>query len=182
MPERAAWGSCGLGRGPSHVFADAIGASDSARLAAVASRDGAKAAEFAREYGADRAYGSYDELLADPAIEIVYISTPRGTSTSSSPSKAAQAGKHVLCEKPLGVTGAGAELAIEAARAANVFLMEAFAFRVHPQTRQLVRLVGEGEIGELRMMKLDWGFDAGPTPGSSYYSPTRTWPAGRSPR
>ena len=167
MTQRASWGILGLG-GISQVFADAINASSSSHIAGVASRDAAKAATFAAKNGADRSYGSYDELLADPGIEFVYVSTPHHVHVELAV-KAAEAGKHVLCEKPLGVTAAGAELAINAARTAGVFLMEAFAFRVHPQTRTLAQLLERGEIGELRMMKLDWGFNAGPNPPSTYY-------------
>lgn len=167
MTERATWGILGLG-GISHVFAAAIGASGTSRLAAVASRDAAKSDVFARQYGVDRSYGSYDELLADPAIEFVYVATPHHVHVELAV-KALHAGKHVLCEKPLGVTAAGAELAVGAAREASRFLMEAFAFRVHPQTARLADMLAADEIGELRMMKLDWGFNAGPNPGASYY-------------
>ena len=123
---------------------------------------------FSREFGADRAYGSYDALLADPAVEFVYIATPH-TLHAELAAAAAAAGKHVLCEKPIAVTAAGAAVAIEAARLAGVFLMEAFAFRVHPQTARLAELLEGGEIGDLRMMSLAWGFNAGPTPATSYY-------------
>ena len=167
MTQRASWGILGLG-GISRVFAGALAASTSSRLVAVASRDEGKATAYAKQYGADRSYGSYDELLADPGVEFVYISTPHHLHVELVV-KAAQAGKHILCEKPLGVTTAGAELAIAAAQSAGVFLMEAFAFRVHPQTRRVAELLEAGEIGELRMMKLDWGFNAGPTPPSTYY-------------
>ena len=167
MTKRAAWGILGTG-GIAHVFAEALAATDSSRLAAVASRNLEKSRAFAAEFGVDTAYGTYDELLADPAIEFAYIATPHHKHVELAVAAAAS-GKHVLCEKPIGVTAAGAELAIDAARAAGVFLMEAFAFRLHPQTVQLAELLEGGEIGELRMMKLDWGFDAGPNPNASYY-------------
>lgn len=167
MTERAAWGILGLG-GISHTFASGLATSSGGRLAAVASRDLNKATSFAAQYGVQHAYGSYDALLDDPAVEFVYISTPHHVHVELV-IKAAAAGKHILCEKPIAVTAAGAELAVRSARAAGVFLMEAFAFRVHPQTARLAELLAAGEIGELRMMKLDWGFNAGPTPAATYY-------------
>ncbi len=167
MTSRASWGILGLG-GISHTFAAGLAASSSARLDAVASRDQGKANAFAAQYGVERAYGSYAALLADPAVEFVYISTPHHIHVDLVV-EAAASGKHILCEKPIAVTAAGAERAVKAARDAKVFLMEGFAFRVHPQTARLAELIAGGEIGDLRMMKLDWGFDAGPEPGATYY-------------
>jgi predicted dehydrogenase len=167
MTERIGWGILGTG-GIAHVFADAIAQSDTGTLAAVSSRDAAKAEAFATETGAARAHASHEALLADPAVRIVYVSTLHPYHVELAIA-AAQAGKHVLCEKPIAMTASGAERVIEAARAAKVFLMEAFAFRLHPQTARLMELIEGGAIGEVRMMSLAWGFDFGSTDGSGYH-------------
>jgi len=167
MTERTTWGIVGTGT-IAKAFAEAIGASASGTLGAVASRDAAKASAFAGEFEAARSYGSYEQLMADPAVDVVYIATPH-TFHPELTVAAAEAGKHVLCEKPIAVTAAGAQHAIDAARRAGVFLMEAFAFRVHPQTARLAELLEGGAIGELRMIQADWGFNAGPTPATTYY-------------
>ncbi len=165
--KRAGWGILGTG-GIARVFATALGQSSSSRLVAVGSRDSARAEAFAKTFGADRSYGSYAAVLDDPAVEFAYIATPHTLHVELS-TAAAAAGKHVLCEKPMAVTAAHASMAVEAARTAGVFLMEAFAFRVHPQTARLASVLEGGEIGELRSMQLAWGFNAGPSPSASYY-------------
>jgi predicted dehydrogenase len=162
MTERAAWGILGTG-GIAHIFAAAVGASSSGRLAAVGSRDASTAAAFAGEFGIDRSHGSYQAVLDDPAVEFVYIATPHTLHVELAVA-AARAGKHILCEKPIAPSAAGAAIVIEAARAAGVFLMEGFAFRCHPQTKRLAELLEGDEIGELRSINAQFGFDAGPAP------------------
>ena len=162
MTERAAWGILGTG-GIAHIFANAVRESELGRLVAVGSRDGDKARKFATEFGVDRSHASYEALLADPGVEFVYIATPHSTHVELAV-QAAEAGKHVLCEKPVAVNAAGAAVIFAAARKAGVFLMEGFAFRGHPQTAHLVRLLEGGEIGELRSIHASFGFDAGPAP------------------
>jgi xylose dehydrogenase (NAD/NADP) len=121
-------------------------------LVAVASREQARAEEYAREWGIERAYGSYDALLADPDIEAVYISLPNSMHVEWS-IKSLEAGKHVLCEKPLTRHPEEAEAAFDAADRAGRFLMEAFMYRHNPQTKRLSTLVDEGAIGELRLIR-----------------------------
>ena len=162
MSERAGWGILGTG-GIAHIFAAAVQASTSGRLVAVGSRDAGTAAAFAGEFGMERSYGSYTALLDDPAVEFVYVATPHPTHVELA-SAAARAGKHVLCEKPIAPSAAGAAIVIEAARQAGVFLMEGFAFRCHPQTKRLAELLEGDEIGELRSVNASFGFDAGPAP------------------
>ena len=162
MTERAGWGILGTG-GIAHIFADAVGASTSGRIAAVGSRDTATAAAFASEFGIEHAHGSYQAVLDDPSVEFVYIATPHTMHVELAVA-AARAGKHVLCEKPLAPSAAGAAIIIEAARAAGVFLMEGFAFRCHPQTKRLAEVLEGDEIGDLRSVHAQFGFDAGPAP------------------
>ncbi len=121
-------------------------------LVAVASRDQARAEEYAREWGIERAYGSYEALLADPDIEAVYISLPNTMHVEWS-INSLEAGKHVLCEKPLTRHPEEAEAAFDAADRAGRFLMEAFMYRHNPQTKRLRALIDEGAIGELRLIR-----------------------------
>jgi D-xylose 1-dehydrogenase (NADP+, D-xylono-1,5-lactone-forming) len=121
-------------------------------LLGVASRDRARAEAYAREWSIPRAYGSYEELLADPDIEAVYISLPNTLHCEWSIA-AVEAGKHVLCEKPMSRDPAEVEAAFDAAERADRFLSEAFMYRHNPQTRRLVSLVREGAIGDLRLVR-----------------------------
>jgi len=121
-------------------------------LLGVASRDRGRAEAYAREWGIPRAYGSYEELLADPDIEAVYISLPNTLHCEWSIA-AVEAGKHVLCEKPMSRDPAEVEAAFDAAEQAGRLLSEAFMYRHNPQTRRLVELVSEGAIGELRLVR-----------------------------
>ena len=162
MSERAGWGILGTG-GIAHIFAAAVQASSAGRLVAIASRDATKAASVAEELSIERWFGSYQALLDDPAVEFVYVATPHTVHVELAVA-AARAGKHVLCEKPMAPSAAGAAIVIDAAREAGVFLMEGFAFRCHPQTKRLAELLEGDEIGELRSVSAAFGFDAGPAP------------------
>jgi predicted dehydrogenase len=130
------------------------GAAESAEVdvVAVGSRDLARAQEFARRRGIPRAYGSYDELLADPDVEAVYIPLPN-TMHSEWSIRSVEAGKHVLCEKPMSRHTSDVEAAFDAAERSGRLLSEAFMYRHHPQTARLVELVGQGAIGELRLVR-----------------------------
>jgi predicted dehydrogenase len=121
-------------------------------LVAVASRDQARADAYAREWGIERAYGSYEALLEDPEIEAVYISLPNTLHCEWS-IRAVEAGKHVLCEKPMARRTEEVEAAFDAADRAGRFLMEAFMYRHNPQTKRLKELVADGAIGELRLVR-----------------------------
>lgn len=127
-------------------------ASDDVDVVAVGSRDLARAEEFGRTWGIERAYGSYDELLADPDVEAVYIPLPN-TMHSEWSIRSLEAGKHVLCEKPFSRHIADVERAFDAAEATGLHLAEAFMYRHHPQTARLAELVASGAIGELRVIR-----------------------------
>jgi predicted dehydrogenase len=118
-------------------------------VAAIASRDLAKAQKAATALGIPLAYGSYDELLADPNIDAVYNPLPNQLHVPWT-IKAAEAGKHVLCEKPLSLTVAEAETLLAVRSRTGVKIGEAFMIRSHPQWLRLRQLLGEGRIGELR--------------------------------
>ena len=121
-------------------------------LAAVASRDQAKADAYAKEWNIGRAYGSYEDLLADPEIEAVYISLPNTLHCPWS-IRAMEAGKHVLCEKPLSRHTDEVEQAFDVADRTGRIFSEAFMYRHNPQTKRLKQLVADGAIGELRLIR-----------------------------
>ena len=127
-------------------------ASDKVELIAVASRDGGRAERYAEEWGIERAYGSYDALLEDPDVEAVYISLPNTMHCEWS-IRAVEAGKHVLCEKPMSRHAQDVEAAFDAAERAGRLLMEAFMYRHNPQTHRLRELVADGAIGDLRLVR-----------------------------
>ena len=134
-----------------------VKASDHIKATAVASRDISKAENYARKHEIEQAYGSYEELLYDPKIEAVYISLPNAMHIEWIV-RALEAGKHVLCEKPLSRHAEQVERAYEVARDAKRVLMEGFMYRHHPQTRQIKSLVEEGAIGRLRMIRATFSF------------------------
>lgn len=120
-------------------------------IVAIASRDSARARAAAASLGIPRAFGSYEELLADPEIDAVYNPLPNHLHVPWSV-RAAEAGKHVLCEKPLGLDVADVETLIAARDRARVKIGEAFMIRLHPQWLRAREIVQSGEIGELRAM------------------------------
>jgi len=151
------WGIISTGK-IAHTFARSLAVSESGELVAVGSRTATGAASFAAEFGIVRAHGSYEALLADPEVEVVYIATPHPWHAHWSV-LAARAKKHVLCEKPLGMNHAEVSAIVQAARDNDVFLMEAFMYRCHPQTREMVRLLQAGALGRIKTIQASFGFD-----------------------
>jgi len=135
------------------------GAHESAKvdLVAVASRERRRAEEYAREWGIERAHGSYEALLEDGEVEAVYISLPNTLHCEWS-IRAVEAGKHVLCEKPMSRHTGDVEEAFDAAERAGRILMEAFMYRHNPQTKRLLKLVDGGAIGELRLVRSSFSY------------------------
>ena len=127
-------------------------ASDKIELVAVASREQARAEEYARTWGIERAYGSYEALLEDPDVDAVYISLPNTMHREWS-IRSVEAGKHVICEKPFSKRPEDVEAAFDAAERAGRLLTEAFMYRHNPQTERLAGLVREGAIGELKVVR-----------------------------
>jgi xylose dehydrogenase (NAD/NADP) len=126
-------------------------------VVAVGSRDLRRAQAFADEHGIPTAYGSYDELLADPAVEAIYNPLPNTMHCEWS-IRALEAGKHVLCEKPMSSDPAEVEGAFAAAERTGFLLTEAFMYRHHPQTKRLAELVSEGAIGDLRLIRSTFSY------------------------
>ena len=158
MEQRLRWGILGAGT-IARTFARGLAASRTGTLVAVGSRSLATAESFGDEFDVAHRYGSYDDLLADADVQAVYIATPHPMHAEWA-IKAAEAGKHILCEKPLTLNHAEAMAVVEAARAHNVFLMEAFLYRCHPQTAALVDLIQAGAIGAVRLIQATYGFNA----------------------
>ncbi len=127
------------------------------KLCAVASRDHTRAMEFANRWAIPRAYGRYQELLADPEIDVVYIPLPNHLHEEWA-IKAAEAGKHILCEKPLALTTTEVDAMTAAAWQNRVVLQEAFAYQFHPQTHKVRELVQEGTLGQVRAMRAGISF------------------------
>jgi len=140
-------------------------ASEKCDLIAVASRDSARAEAYAREWGIERSYGSYEALLEDADVEAVYISLPNSMHCEWS-IRAVEAGKHVLCEKPLSRRASEVEEAFDAAERGGRLLSEAFMWRHNPQTRKLTELVSEGAVGALRVIRSSFSFTIADDPNN----------------
>ncbi|MES0198076.1 aldo/keto reductase [Mesorhizobium sp. M0011] len=149
------WGILGPGS-IAQSFAGGVADSRTGKLVAIGARNPAKPG-LAESFPGARIVDGYDALLADPEIDAVYISIPHPGHAQWA-IKAAEAGKHVLCEKPLALTAFEADAMMHAARKAGTFLGEAFMYRLHPQTLKLVELIRSGVIGEIRMIKSSFGF------------------------
>ncbi len=152
MTPSLAWGIIGAGR----IARKFIAAQPAGAVRAIASRELPRAAGMAHELGVAHAHGSYDALLADAAVQAVYIALPNALHAEWSIA-AARAGKHVLCEKPFAPTLAEAEAMFAAAREHGVWMMEAFMYRFHPQTVALQRLLDERAIGRVRTIAINFG-------------------------
>ncbi len=142
----------------------AIAASSNGRLVAIGSRDIGRAERVAAHYPSAKVYSSYDAVLADPDVEAVYIPLPNSLHMEWT-IRAAEAGKHVLCEKPLGLTAAEVERMMAACERAGVLLMEAFMYRFHPQIVWAREQLAAGEIGPVRMVRSSFAFDIRSRPG-----------------
>ena len=142
------WGVLGVADIAVRKVIPALKGSGMSLVEAIASRTRSKAAAAADQLGIPKSYGSYEALLADNAIEAVYIPLPNHLHLDWTLAAAA-AGKHVLCEKPLALSSADARRMIEASNQAGVLLMEAFMYRLHPLWQEVRRLVEGGTIGEL---------------------------------
>lgn len=162
MDGKVRWGIVGTGK-IANILATALSGCESGELVAVGSRDAERAGSLAATFGVPRSYGTYEEVIADEAVDLVYVAIHHPFHREWAV-RAADAGKHVLCEKPMAVNHRDAAEIVEAARRNDVFLLEAFAYRTHPQTRRLAELLGEGAIGEVRMIDAVFGYDAGPEP------------------
>jgi predicted dehydrogenase len=144
-----------------HTLAKAVLASQTGTLVAVGSRTQEAADKFGAEYDIPRRHPTYDALVADPDVDAIYISMPNHIHAEWT-IKCAAAGKHILCEKPLTVNHAEAVKVIEAVRRHDVFMMEAFMYRCHPQTARLKQLIADKVIGDVRLIQSNFSYNMGP--------------------
>ena len=156
MTEPVRWGLLSTAR-INNAILEGAAPSERAEVVAVASRDRRRADEYARTHGIERPHGSYEALLEDDDVEVVYVSLPNSLHVEWS-LRALEAGKHVLCEKPLGRRVEHVERAFDAAERAGRLLMEAFMYRHHPQTKRTEDLVRDGAIGKLRQLRSLFSF------------------------
>src|SRR5688500_11487316 len=141
------WGIVSTARIARERFVPGVRAASEGEVVAIASRDAGRAQAVATELRIPRAYATYEALLADPEVDAVYIGLPNGLHAEWTV-RAAEAGKHVLCEKPAARRAADAQRMVEACGRAGVVLMEAFMYRLHPQHARVLELVRQGAIGD----------------------------------
>ena len=153
--KKVRWGILGPGT-IARAFAGGLAHSQSGELVALGARNPQKP-DYAEHFPGAKIHAGYDALLADPDVDAVYIATPHPQHAQWA-IKAAEAKKHVLCEKPMGLTAFEADAMFHAACKANTFMGEAFMYRLHPMTQKLIDLSAAGEIGEVRAIKSSFGF------------------------
>lgn len=162
------WGILSTGR-IAATFAAGVAGSRHGKVVAVGSRAPESARVFAANQGIATAHGSYEALLADANVEAVYIATPHPQHREWTV-KAAAAGKHVLCEKPIGLNRAEAQAMVDAAAAGGITLMEGYMYRCHPQTARVVELVQSGAVGPVRVIRATFSFRSKYAPDSRLWS------------
>lgn len=163
------WGILGTGR-IAGIFARELAHSQTGRLTAVGSRTLASAKHFTAGFPGVRPHGRQEELFADPNVDAVYIASPHPWHAGQAIA-ALQAGKHVLCEKPLAMNFAEARRIIDEAARSRQFLMEAFMYRCHPRTKRIAEIIRSGRIGRVRLIEAAFCFNAPFDENSRLYSP-----------
>ena len=153
-----------------HKFATGLQGTDSGTLHAVGSRSTERARSFADEFGAENAYGSYDELVSDPDVDAIYVANPHPYHKDAA-ILCLNHGKAVLCEKPLAVNANQVREMVAAARANETFLMEAMFTRFMPAMQQARAWIDAGRIGEIRRIDAHFGFRAGFDPAGRLFNP-----------
>lgn len=168
--KKLAWGLLATGK-ISKAFARGVQHSVHGELIAVGSRRLEPAEAMAADFKIPTAHGSYEDLLSDSKVDAVYISTPHPHHAEWI-IKAAEAGKHILCEKPLTMNHDEAMASVEAARSNDVLLMEAFMVRCHPYIGVLRGLIERNRIGKIRLIRSIYSFQAGYDPESRLFNNT----------
>ena len=154
------WGIMGTGNIARKFVTDVLQAPEQ-RVVAVGSRTAESAEKLGAQFKIPKRHASYEALIADPDVQAIYISLPNHMHKEWAV-KCAQGKKHILCEKPLAVNRAEADAMLEAVKQHDVFLLEAFMYRCHPQTFKLRELLKKGVIGEVRMIHAAFGYNMGP--------------------
>jgi predicted dehydrogenase len=158
MSKKIRWGVLGVAKIATVKVIPAMQRGTLTEVTAIASRDAAKAAQAAKDLGIPKSYGSYEELLADPEIDAVYNPLPNHLHVPWSV-KAAEAGKHVLCEKPIALSVQGARELIAVRNRTGVKIGEAFMVHLHPQWLRALEIIRSGEIGNLRAMNFVFSYN-----------------------
>lgn len=151
------WGVLGVANIAVRAVIPAIQRSTNGRLVALASRSAEKARDAGARFGIPRVHPSYEALLADPEVDAVYIPLPNAMHREWT-IRSAEAGKHVLCEKPLAVTAADAAEMVAVCRQRGVALMEAFMYRFHPRTLRVTEMAAQGAVGDVRLVRTSFTF------------------------
>jgi D-xylose 1-dehydrogenase (NADP+, D-xylono-1,5-lactone-forming) len=157
MSGKIKWGILGCANIAHKSFIPALLKASNAELCAVASRDAVKVVEWQQKFRFSKVYDTYDHLLDDPEIQAVYIPLPNHLHKEWT-IKAAQKGKHVLCEKPIALNAEECQEMIQVCKKHNVKLMEAYMYRYSDRTRKVLDLIREGVIGEIRHINSTFGF------------------------
>ena len=157
MSDRIRWGVLGAAKIATRKVIPSMQLASACDMTAIASRSLAKAKEAATLLGIPKAYGSYEELIADPGIDAIYNPLPNNLHAQWS-IRAAEAGKHVLCEKPLATSAADARAMFDAARRSGVYLAEAYPYRAQPQTLKMRELLAAKAIGHPQVVQAAFGF------------------------
>jgi predicted dehydrogenase len=169
MRDRLLWGVIGTG-GIASDFVESLQRSSRCRVVNVSGTSPAKARDFAARWSLPASSSSFDEMLADKNVEAVYVASPHPAHEAQAIA-CIEAGKHVLCEKPMTMDAASTERVVEAARRKGVFLMEAFMYRCHPLIAALVARLRDGAIGTIKHVRADFGFRAGRNPSGRLFAP-----------
>ena len=167
--DSVSWGILGTG-GIGHEFAAGLRDTPDAETLAVGSRTEDSARDFAASFGIPRHYGSYAELVSDPDVDVIYVATPHPFHAENV-TLGLEAGKHVLCEKPMTVNAAQAERLIALAQDKDLFLMEGMWTRFFPLMERVRHLISSGAIGEPRLLHVDFGFRAPFNPSQRLFNP-----------
>lgn len=161
MKDRVRWGILGAANIARKRFIPGVAATSNGIVAALGSRDEARAREVAGALHIPRAYGTYEALLADPELDAIYIGLPNSMHAEWT-MKCADAGKAILCEKPLAIDATQAAHVAAYCRARNVLLMEAFMYRFHPRHARVRERIAAGDIGEIRAVRAAFTFGLEP--------------------
>jgi len=158
MNRKIRWGIMGLGH-IANKFASDLLLSDEAELYAVASRDLGKAKAFGENFHSKKHYGSYEEMVKDEAVDVIYVATPHSYHFANT-MLCLKNNKSVLCEKPMGLDSHQVRAMIKEARSRNLFLMEGMWTRFIPAIKKLMELLQQNSIGDLQYLQADFGFKA----------------------
>ncbi|HEX6226047.1 MAG TPA: Gfo/Idh/MocA family oxidoreductase [Chryseolinea sp.] len=169
MSRKIRWGIMGSGN-IANKFADDLRWVEDAELMAVGSRDHQKAIEFAARHNSKLAFGTYEELVSCPEVDVVYVATPHGLHREHA-MLCIQHKKAVLCEKAFALNSFDAAAMIEAAKKNKVFIMEAFWTKFIPQYEKVESLIQSGAIGQIKFIQADFGFKASTPPAPRLYEP-----------